>query len=248
MKKIQSSLASWPMASHQDALRMALAGAFDPVFGRLAIDHVQLVPQNRGLLTTDVVEELQKMAPEAKFRVHANVRVLKEYRNVNLTNAHEYPEYCKALAKVHLATKACVYTAHSGERKQGSWQQTIDNIKWLQDLLGCDVAVEGQYPTRVAYHLATWREYAALLESGLSYVIDLSHLNILRHKSGMFNPLLVAELVSSAHCVEVHISDNDGTGDHHAPCTTETWWFPFLEKINPDAVIFSEGNLKLKKG
>lgn len=240
--KPQVSLASWPVLSHEEALAEALQGAEEPMFGPLGLEHVQLVPQCRGILTEEVVARLRTMAPGSRFRLHANVRVLPEHRFADLTNAHEHWDYFLRLAEVHRACGASIYTAHSGARKDGSWQQTLANIRRLEDLLGCPVGIEGQYPSSKPMHLSRWHEYTRLLEEDVYYVIDLSHLNIVAAKSGRYETVLVRELLACERCIEVHLSDNDGSGDWHALCARQVWWMDLLDAIHPGAVVFSEGN------
>jgi sugar phosphate isomerase/epimerase len=90
--------------------------------------------------------------------------------------------------------------------------------------------------------LSRWHEYARLLEEDVYYVIDLSHLNIVAAKSGRYETVLVRELLACERCIEVHLSDNDGSGDWHALCAREVWWMDLLDAIHPGAVVFSEGN------
>lgn len=240
--QVNISLAAWPMMRHEEALKSALAGVSDPVFGPLALEHVQLVPQNRGLLTPEYVASLRELAPQTRFRLHANVRVLSEQRFADLTNAHEHWDYFTQLAVVHQATGARVYSAHSGLKADGSWQDTVNNVERLQDLLGCPVAIEGQYPSNKSLHLATWSEYAALLQSDLHYALDLSHLHIVATKMGRVELGLTRELLANPRCLEVHLSDNDGRGDWHALCGRDVWWMQALDAVHADAVVFSEGN------
>lgn len=240
--QVNVSLAAWPMARHADALMSALEGVSDPVFGPLGVDHIQLVPQNRGVLTEEAVAQLREMAPRSQLRLHANVRVLPEHRFADLTNAHQHWDYFLRLSAVHRATGASVYSAHSGLKSEGTWEQTVANVKLLQDLLGCPVAIEGQYPSAKAMHLSSWQEYASLLHSDLYYVIDLSHLHIVATKSRRMELGLTRELLASPRCLEVHVSDNDGRGDWHALCARHVWWMDLLNAIHPDAVVFSEGN------
>ena len=108
-------------------------------------------------------------------------------------------------------------------------------------LFGCRVAVEGHYPTRGdVFHIATWAEYAALHESGVDFALDLSHLNIVASHSGVIETNLVREMLASEHCLEVHVSGNDGTRDQHARLTREPWWLSLLGDVHPDAIVFCE--------
>jgi len=56
---------------------------------------------------------------------------------------------------------------------------------------------------------------------------------------------LVAALLASPNCLEVHVSDNDGRRDtHHVPGKS-VWWMPLLAAAvqeNHNLAIFSEGN------
>jgi sugar phosphate isomerase/epimerase len=236
------SLAAFPARTHEEALQQALAGVQDPMFGELGLQHIQLVPQNRGTLDVERAHRLHAMVPQAQFRLHANVRVLPEHRFADLTNAHMHEDYFEALQRVHEALGAKVYSAHSGSKHEGSWAQTVSNTLSLQDRLGCPVAIEGQYPSTKPMHLSFWQEYQRLLDGSLYYVIDLSHLNIVAHRTRRQELGLVRELLACERCLEVHVSDNDGTGDWHALCGREVWWMDALNAIHPGAVVFSEGN------
>jgi hypothetical protein len=82
-----------------------------------------------------------------------------------------------------------------------------------------------------------------LLESGVNYVIDLSHMQIIAQQSGKIETNLLKELLQSERCIEVHVSTNDGKKDLHH-CLSETsrpWWIDLLDLANPNATIFSEG-------
>lgn len=49
-------------------------------------------------------------------------------------------------------------------------------------------------------------------------------------------------MLACDRCIEVHVSDNDGSGDWHQVCQATPWWAPLLSHINNQAVVFSEGN------
>ncbi|WP_225225986.1 hypothetical protein [Komarekiella delphini-convector] len=64
-------------------------------------------------------------------------------------------------------------------------------------------------------------------------VIDLAHLNIWHHKSGVaLNQWLG---LSPERLLEIHISDNDGRQDTHSRITSDTWWLSHITQF-PDGV------------
>jgi hypothetical protein len=119
----------------------------------------------------------------------------------------------------------------------------LDNTRRCSELMGCPVAVEGQYPTPDdEWLVSSWDEYRQLLDSDVCFALDLSHINILAHRSGRRDDGLVAEMLASDRCTEVHLSRNNGERDSHSVCDQPEWWTPLLKHIHPGAVVFSEGN------
>lgn len=159
-----------------------------------------------------------------------------------------------------------VAVLHAGNREHGDLAKLRDCVKYLNyhySILDGQfayrsvnklfpnfrVAIEGLYPVKGnTLLISTWTEYQWLLESGLEYAIDLSHLNIVAKRSRKTERSLTEELISSPMCVEVHVSANDGYEDLHLPITDyDTWWLPLLGKIHPDAVLFCESNYQSKR-
>jgi len=106
------------------------------------------------------------------------------------------------------------------------------------------VGIEGHYPTKHdIWLLSTWAEYRVMLESGVHYALDLSHLHIVATGSGYVEWNLLRELLASPKCLEVHVSANDGSADqHHAlDVNAVPWWWPLLAYVHANTVIFSEG-------
>ncbi|HNU11880.1 MAG TPA: hypothetical protein PKJ45_11050 [Rubrivivax sp.] len=243
---VQTSLACWPGFTHLQAARAAMQGASEPVLGSLRTDHVQLVPQCFDVLDESLAKALARAWPQTRFRLHANVRVLTRRRQADLCTFERDLDWFEAAARVHRLLGACVYSAHAGLRRDATLAALFDNTRRCADLFDSPVAIEGQYPTTGAdphrFLLSTWSEYQSLLESGLPFALDLSHLNILAFRTGQRNETLVAEMLCSPACLEVHISDNDGRGDSHQVLRRKPWWWPLLSRIGPAAVVFSEGN------
>ena len=124
----------------------------------------------------------------------------------------------------------------------------LDNARRCADLFECPVGVEGQYPAKGdPWLVSKWTEYRWLFESGVPYAIDVSHLNVLAARTGVRDDALLQEMLACDRCIEVHVSDNDGQGDWHQVCERPAWWFPLLHHINPNAVIFSEGNHRRRR-
>jgi len=250
--RVNLSLAALPGLMHEDAARTAhtwsQAGLLsEPLLGQLSLDHVQLVPQSHGRVNEELVEHLRREYPETQFRLHANVRVLSQHVFADLSGLHLYPEYFSRAARMSQALGASAYSAHSGTREQASMSEMLESARRLADLFGCPVAVEGQYPNKGNTLLVnSWEEYREVFDSGVPYALDLSHLNILAEKSGVFEVTLVQEMLSCERCIEVHVSDNDGQGDQHRVCDELTWWFGLMRYTHPQAVVFSEGNHRLR--
>lgn len=238
------SLAAFPGLRHEEAAHLATQGAHvEPMIGRLSCSHLQLVPQNFGVLTEDRCRDLQAAHPGTRFRLHANVRIQPRHVVADLSGLDLHLAWFIQAARVHRALGAEIYSAHAGRRREASLDQLFSNAQRAGDLFGCPVAIEGHYPTPDDQFLvASWKEYQQLLDSDLPFAVDLSHLHIVATRSGCIETNLVKELLASEHCLEVHVSDNDGQGDQHRTLSRVPWWAECLPSIHPKAVVFSEGN------
>lgn len=245
---VNVSLAAFAGMPHTHAVHLACSAAADaqlvePLFGPLRVDHVQLVPQSSGVVTIDLAQQLTRDHPATRFRLHANVRVLKGFQVANLATLPQHLAWFRQAGQVSRALAAPAYTAHAGRRCDASLAQVLDHTRRAADLFGCPVGVEGHYPDPAGQFLvSSWPEYRLVFESGVPYCLDLSHLNILARQSGGLNPVLLQEMLACERCLEVHVSDNDGRSDQHRVCREPTWWAPLLPYIHAGAVVFSEGN------
>ena len=248
--RAQVSLACLPGRPVLEAMRfVAESGLIEPVFGVLGTDHVQLVPQSHGCIDDELVDVLLDAFPAVQFRLHANVRLKVGQRLADLANYASHADYFTEAARVSQRLRSPAYSAHSGRRRNATFAQLVDNTLRCQDLFGCPVAVEGQYPSARGEELlvSSWAEYGQLLEANVFFAIDLSHLNILATASGDRSMALVQELVSSPRCLEVHVSDNDGRSDQHKDCDRPVWWDSVVPFIHENCVVFSEGNHRHNK-
>lgn len=237
--RIQSATARYPGFSYPRAMEcLKQSGA--------GIEDVQLCPQTPFPLTPERLAQLQEDYPDTRFRLHANVP-LESGRSYFTAAEALLPEALPVFqqwAELHRQTGAPVYSLHASSAKTGrpsSREAFVRGVRVLEELFESPVAVEGLYPdTKRQNFIATWEEYRWLLDSGLSYALDLSHLNIVKTREHLLPVQLVQDLLASPRCLEIHISGNDGRRDSHRHCTTEVWWGSLLEKANPNAVIFSE--------
>ena len=244
------SFAAFPGCKYDQAIQMGLLIPLsEPALGRLSVEHVQWVPQTcREQLTVEKAVDMARQFPSTRFRLHANVRVMKNHLlRADLSGYSVFPDYFSEMARVSRAINAPAYSAHAGLRAMATFDEVLAAARRAADQFGCPVAVEGHYPTPREvnkYNVSTWDEYRALFESGVGYALDLSHLNILSHYSRHRNETLVAEMLACERCIEVHVSDNDGRGDQHQVLRSEPWWWPLQSHFNPNAIVFSEGNQK----
>jgi hypothetical protein len=196
-----------------------------------------------GTLNLDVVNDLRRENPDVRFRLHANARVSGWSSQADAASLDQHEDYFHGLFELSEAINAPTYTWHAGLRRNAGLDRVLWRTRALQDSMGIPVGIEGMYPTTDdRYLLSTWAEYATLLKSGTAFALDLSHIHILATKSGRNDPLL-ADLLASPACIEIHISGNDGTGDQHGRLSMKPWWWStFLANANPLATVFTEGN------
>lgn len=236
------SLASWPGLDYVRVPEVLARTHTEPLFGTLCTEHVQLVPQTVGRLDDGYADALRAAFPAVQFRLHANVRVLPRHRLADLSTFDADLDWFQQAAHISQRLSAPAYSAHAGYRHNATLAQVLDNARRCADLFGCPVAVEGLYPDRHGAQLvSTWEEYRTVFASGVPYALDLSHLFIVAHRYGREDGL-VADMLACERCIELHVSDNDGTGDWHRVCDAPPWWYRLLAYLHPDAVVFSEGN------
>lgn len=244
--------ACWSGRKYHEAIEKLAQGTVEPIFGILSTEHVQLCPQHADFITSELLDSLMEKHPDIAFRLHSDVRTKKKIGytmdacDYNNNNAW----YFKDLAAFSKQLDAPLYSLHAGKRSC-SLPQVFDNIKALCDIFDCDVAVEGHYPFKDSVYLIdSWKEYEALLRSGISYALDLSHLNIVATREG-WQMDLTQEMLSAPQCKEIHLSFNEGKQDNHIighDTYNGLWsmWKPMVQAANSDAAIFSEGNQVLE--
>ncbi|MDR8763317.1 hypothetical protein [Burkholderia multivorans] len=245
-RPVNVSLAAWPGLRFEEAVAEAIdRPPHEPLLGTLVSDHIQLCPQNRGVLTPELAQDLRDRFPRTRFRLHANVRVLAARRLADLADWSQDDTYWQALAARSQSLDALTYTAHAGRRDRCTLPGLLDNARQAAALFNCPVGIEGHYPTRDnPYLISDWNEYRALFDSRVPYALDLSHLNIVATRTRSREQTMVREMLACERCLEVHLSGNNGTGDEHRVLEQEPWWWSLLDAVHDRAVIFSEGNLR----
>jgi hypothetical protein len=246
---IHVSLGAYGRTPHLVAIaEMLVSPPEEPLWGRLSTDHVQICPQNHGLFTVETAQQVRETFPGILWRLHANVRVRGVHRWADICDWPQERDYFREVARVSQALKAPTYTAHAGRRHEASLQEIFHYTRELEDVFGVPVGIEGHYPTHGNYWaLSSWREYRALLESGVRYALDLSHLHILAIATNTWERNLVLEMLACDRCLEVHVSGNNGHADQHRQLTEESWWFQLLAYVHPNATVFSEGRQSVRK-
>jgi hypothetical protein len=243
MQPINLSLAALPGKGFHEALAIAHAHPVsEPLLGTLALNETQLCPQNRGLLDEGEIDRMRRDFPGTRLRLHANARIEPARQIIDLAQFDAKSRYWQRMAELSRYMGATAYSAHAGQRRYATLAEVIDNTQRAADHFGHRVALEGHYPTRNGLFLVdSWAEYRAVFESGIDLAIDLSHLNIVATKEGRFEEGLVLDMLASDQTIEVHLSGNEGDRDAHEPLVDAPWWWSLLDAVNPNAVIFSEG-------
>ena len=240
-KPIHPSLGAWRGLSVGSAMEEA-ADASEPLLGKLCLDHAQICPQNPGKITKEDAQALRLQYPDVQFRLHANAQALGWSSMADASTLNQFSAYFDTLRGLSEALQAPAYTWHAGMRRHAGLTTVLWRTQSLEQEWGIPVGIEGLYPTPDdRYLLSTWAEYRVLLESGVKYALDMSHLNILAHRSGEREDGLVRELLASPACIEVHLSGNAGDADTHGQLATAPWWWSMLDAANPEAVFFTEG-------
>lgn len=241
--RFHPSLGAWRNRSALQAARLAL-DASEPLLGALDPSHMQVCPQNPGLLDDAQAQALLDGFPQTCFRLHANAHALGWSSAADASTAHLFGAYFDQLGRVARTLKSPAYTWHAGLRRYARFEEVLARTQELEQRWGIPVGVEGLYPTADdRYVISSWDDYARLLASGVRYAIDLSHLHIVREHAGREHPAnLVRELLSSPQCLEIHVSANDGAHDMHAQIGTEPWWWSDLRThAHHGAQVFTEG-------
>lgn len=238
MFKKNIALGAFPGKSVSEAMILAknMAEA-----GIIAIDHVQVCPQNTGILSSDQAKKLRAAYPGTQFRLHANAKVDGWSSLSDLSNIERYSDYMGSLAEVNRLLGATGYSIHAGLVRNADFDKILRNRETLEHLFGCEVAIEGMYPTdNDRYLVASWEGYYELFHARVPFALDLSHAQILAEKSGVKYEQLLADMLSSDCCMEIHVSGNDGYHDQHCVMTGDEFWLPLLDERHERSIIFTE--------
>ena len=202
-----------------------------------------------------MVEVLRDSFPETTFRLHANVRIGPKLRMLDAsTFTPETDWYYREIAKYTRYFNSPGYSFHAGKRVNASLRKMRENVQQIQAYFDCPLIVEGLYPNQQdTWLVSTWEEYRWLMESGLYYAIDLSHIHILSVQCRNQQRELLADLLTHSNCREIHISHNCGRKDGHQMIETSVWkelwwreiWLDSMsQRVDDLPAHFTEGNQK----
>lgn len=234
---------------HFEAVSEIYAGV-EEGYGPLSTAHIQLCPQHHGIVDERLIARLKNSFPDTQFRLHANVRTERKHLPYDASSGPVARDYFVRLGELSRLLGAPAYTLHAGRAAQSSLNQAFDQARALTDQWQIPVGIEGLYPNKSnGWLLSSWADYARLLTEDVFYAIDMSHLNIVARSGGIAELGLARELVANPRCIEVHISDNDGSSDAHRIIEDPDvlWWWSALADVNEGAQIFSEG-IQLMQG
>lgn len=245
--EINATTANFPGTSYEDAISSVHQGIEEKALGQIQTNHMQLCPQNRGVLSALFCEKIKELFPTTQFRVHANAKVhpiLEMFDASYDMSETRVMRYMKSLKEVNRLIQAPIYSYHAG-RRTTTYEQMRKNVLNLQEYLQIPVAVEGLYPSkRDDWFISSLKDYESLLTDEMNYALDLSHLQIVCYREKTYDLDLIRALLSDEKCLEIHVSDNNCVADSHSKLEGDKWWFEALQgaTIHPHTHFFTEGN------
>lgn len=209
--------------------------------------HMQLCPQQLGVLSEKIVEDLQNEFLHTQFRLHANVRLFQDNflfdASSDLKN-DDNKKYIELLKQIHQKTNAQVYSYHAGYRVC-SKEQMKNHALFLQEKLQSPVAIEGLYPEKKNLWLINSLDDYEWLANNIYFALDLSHLQIVyTQMQKTVDESWVIDMMQHPNCLEIHVSGNDGKHDNHQAIEGNEWWLPLIKKADIKAHVFTEENCK----
>jgi hypothetical protein len=251
--EINITTSVWPGWTSFRALEyIHTQSTYEPIIGNLSTKYIQICPQNPGFIDVESANFLKEKYKNSNLRLHANARVDKD-KKMKFYCAPDgmVPDaikYFNSLAEINGVFGTDAYSMHAGEQRI-PWEKWIDSIKKLTDLFlkyNVRLAVEGMYPANKGrydlYFLNNWDGWKKFFEeTDFFYAVDLSHMQIIAKYKG-WDWTFLKELIKNKRCLEVHISENNGIADEHKTLDKKPVWWKMMKHINPQTVIFSEGD------
>ena len=241
--------------THREAVDKIAKGVFEPSIGMLSSDKIQLCPQNHSTLNEEVCSDLILAYSQTEFRIHANTScggLFGIYDASSDWSNTSFLAWKKQLAIACKRLNAKAYSWHAGRAKNANLDDAIKRTLDLEQELGICVGVEGLYPSSsTSWLMSSFNDYEKVMNSGASYVIDLSHWQIITKAMGKNEESLLKDLLIHPNCMEIHISDNDGKRDNHGKLSRKPFWFYLLCELQAKSLIkadvFSEGIQEFKR-
>lgn len=186
-----------PGLRHEAAVELAHSRIHEEaLFGHLATDHLQLVPQNHGWMTEELCHTLRQAYPNTAFRLHANVRVLREYVVADLSGFDLPARVVRARSRAEQNPRCdgvhgtCRVRADVHGRDAGQRTACRGPVR-VRGRRGGDVSDPGRH-----LHGVHVERVQGTIRVGRFYALDLSHLNILAKATGRQEQTLVTEMLA----------------------------------------------------
>jgi hypothetical protein len=235
--------------THQEAVERIVAGVSEMELGVISPKKIQLCPQNTSTLDEQSCQELTDAFRGTEFRIHANTscgKLFGLYDASSQWNSGSFLAWKKQLKLACGRLGAKAYSWHAGRADRCTLSEAIRHTKELEQELGIPVGMEGLYPSKTTpWLMQSFDEYEQVMKSGINYALDLSHWEIITKSIGVKNEGLLVDMLTSAGCMEIHLSDNDGRRDKHQKLERKPFWFSILCNLQARGVIkadvFSEG-------
>jgi sugar phosphate isomerase/epimerase len=248
---VHATTACLPTRRYEDVAAALAQGVSQEPWGKLSTAEIQVCPQHPHFLNEELLDEMASLMPGTRMRLHATAPVSRRhFVGPRAWWSDESQGYWERVAELSRHIKASAYTFHAGTREGHTFDEMLDQARRFEQLFECPVGIEGLYPDvseQNAWFVNSWEEYRRLMESGVRFALDLSHMNIMAKLTREIDEALVVDMLSHPNCIEIHVSDNDGMSDRHQmmrpEALTALWWAPMLQaaaQSNPGVLIFSE--------
>jgi hypothetical protein len=242
---ISISLGSFNRITAQDAATTARSGIDVKCIGKVGAPVLQICPQQSDLLTEASLDRLMESFPGVEIRFHSNIHVITQRVLRDVIDFDADDVYWKRMKALGQHAGVTSYSAHAGFREKGSMKALFEQQQRMTDFLSIPVALEGHYPVRGNRFLASeWSEWEAMHNSGLPFVVDVSHAAIIANIKRERNDDLIGAMLASERCQEIHVSGNNEIADQHTELSGREWWWKLLSNRNPKSHIFYEGFYK----
>jgi hypothetical protein len=179
-----------------------------------------------GPLDARMLASMRVHHPDVRLIAHGAIAVAGRV-HVDLSSMHlgESPAIVERIMQFMVENGIGFWSLHAGHSMHASLDQVIERVRLLGQWSGgrIDVAVEGNPPSPGAL-LSSWDDYRMLLDSGVPYVVNTAHLEILESREGE-DDCVTGRIFALPQCRLVHASGTDGRGLRRWLLADKPWWF-----------------------